>query len=141
MSVTTPEHPLALFFDGECCFCNRWVRRLIAADTTHRTRFGPKQGATFAALRATHPEAAQVDSIVLVQRQGEGERVLVRSAAVRVLIDGLPGFGFFSAVLKICPRFLADIGYAIFAKCRGLIFGRNNICDVARPPDMTLFLD
>ena len=141
-SVTTERHPLALFFDGECCFCNRWVRRLMNADTGHRTRFGPKQGATFRQVVAAHPEAANIASIVLVKRDASGhDQVLVRSAAVMATIDGLPGYRLAGAILHLTPRPLADVGYAIFSRFRKVIFGTQNICDVVRPEERELFLE
>jgi predicted DCC family thiol-disulfide oxidoreductase YuxK len=141
-SVTTEQHPYALFFDGECCFCNRWVGRLMKIDTARRTRFGAKQGATFQRLAAAHPEVADVRSIVLVKRDATGtEQVLTHSAAVRTTIDGLPGYGFFSTVLRLIPRPIADFGYGIFSRYRKVIFGSQNICDVIKPADRELFLD
>jgi predicted DCC family thiol-disulfide oxidoreductase YuxK len=141
-SVTTERHPYALFFDGECCFCNRWVGRLMKADTDRRTRFGAKQGATFQRLAAAHPEVANVRSIVLVQRDAMGtDEVLTHSAAVRATIDGLPGYGFFSAALRLIPRPIADFGYGIFSRYRKVIFGSQNICDIVKPKDRELFLD
>jgi predicted DCC family thiol-disulfide oxidoreductase YuxK len=141
-SVTTERHPLALFFDGECVFCNRWVRRLMKADTGHRTRFGPKQGATFQQVAAAHPEAANIASIVLVKRNDGGrEEVLVRSAAVLATIDGLPDYRFAATILRLTPRPLSDLGYAIFSKFRKRIFGAQNICDVVRPAERELFLE
>jgi predicted DCC family thiol-disulfide oxidoreductase YuxK len=141
-SVTTERHPLALFFDGECVFCNRWVRRLMAADIAHRTRFGAKQGATFQRVIAAHPEAANVASVVLMRRDATGrEQVLVRSAAVRALIEGLPGYRAAATILRLTPRPLADLGYAIFSKFRKRIFGSQNICDVVRPAERELFLE
>ena len=141
-TITTARHPLALFFDGECCFCNRWVGRVMKADLTHRTRFGTKQGATFQELKMTHPAAADVDSVVLFLREADGkERVLVRSAAILALIDGLPGFTFFATVLRFTPRPLSDLGYAIFSKMRKFIFGTQNVCDVVQPDERELFLD
>lgn len=114
----------------------------MKADLTHRTRFGTKQGATFQELQKTHPEAAQVDSVVLFLREAEGkERVLVRSAAILALIDGLPGFTFFATVLRFTPRPLSDLGYAIFSKMRKFIFGTQNVCDVVQPDERELFLD
>jgi predicted DCC family thiol-disulfide oxidoreductase YuxK len=140
--VTTERHPLALFFDGECCFCNRWVGRVMKADTERRTRFGAKQGATFQRLAAAHPEVANVRSIVLVRRDAAGgEQVLTRSAAVHAAIDGLPTYGFFSTVLRLLPRPLADFGYGFFSRYRKVIFGSQNICDVVKPADRELFLD
>jgi predicted DCC family thiol-disulfide oxidoreductase YuxK len=141
-SITTERHPLALFFDGECCFCNRWVSRLMKADTTRRTRFGAKQGATFQRFAGTHPVAADVASIVLVQRDASGEEhVLTHSAAVRAAIDGLPAYALASAILRLTPRPLAELGYAIFSRNRKLIFGSQNICDIVKPADRELFLD
>ncbi len=142
--VTTDQHPLALFFDGECVFCNRWVGRLMRADTGRRTRFGTKQGATFQRFAAMHPdpEVAKVASIVLVRRDATGrEQPLIRSAAVRETIRGLPRYAFASAVLKVTPRPLADLGYGIFSKFRKRIFGSQNLCDVVKPADRELFLD
>jgi predicted DCC family thiol-disulfide oxidoreductase YuxK len=141
-SVTTERHPLALFFDGECCFCNRWVGRLMRADTGHRTRFGAKQGTTFQRVVAAHPEAANVRSVVLVRRDATGrEEVLVRSAAVRGVIDGLPAYRTASAILRFTPRPLSDFGYGIFSRFRKLIFGTQNVCDVVKPEDRELFLE
>jgi predicted DCC family thiol-disulfide oxidoreductase YuxK len=142
MSVTTTEHPHALFFDGECVFCNCWVGRLMRADLRRRTRFGAKQGATFQRFAAAHPEAANVESIVLVQRDAEGhEHVLTRSSAVREAIRGLPRYALASAILKLTPRPLAEFGYAIFSKNRKRIFGSQDICQVVKPADRELFLD
>jgi predicted DCC family thiol-disulfide oxidoreductase YuxK len=141
-SVTTERYPFALFFDGECVFCNRWVRRLMTADTGHRTRFGAKQGAAFQHVAATHPEVADVRSIVLVRRDKDGrEEVLTRSAAVRATIDGLPAYRFPSAMLRLVPRPIADFGYGIFSRYRKGIFGSQNICDMVKPEDRELFLD
>jgi predicted DCC family thiol-disulfide oxidoreductase YuxK len=141
-SVTTERYPLALFFDGECVFCSRWVRRLMAADTAHRTRFGAKQGAAFKRVVTKHPEAANVASVVLIRRDATGhEQVLVRSAAVLAVINGLPGYHAAALILRVTPRPLADLGYAIFSKFRKRIFGTQNVCDVVRPAEKELFLE
>ena len=140
--ATTAEHPFALFFDGECCFCNRWVGRLMKADTTHRTRFGAKQGVTFKRLALEHPEVAHVESIVLFLREPDGrEKTLIRSAAVLAVIDGLRGYEFAATVLHLVPRPLSDFGYGIFSKMRKSIFGSQNICNVVKPEERELFLD
>jgi predicted DCC family thiol-disulfide oxidoreductase YuxK len=140
--VTTERHPLALFFDGECCFCNRWVSRLMKADAARRTRFGAKQGATFQRFAASRPEVANVASIVLVRRDADRrEEVLTHSAAVQAAIDGLPPYALASAILKVTPRPVADLGYAIFSRNRKLIFGSQDLCHVVKPADRELFLE
>ena len=142
LSVTTERHPLALFFDGECAFCNRWVRKIMNADTAHRIRFGAKQGVTFQRVAAAHPEAANVASVVLVERDLEGrEHVLIRSAAVQAVIGGLSGYRLAAIILHATPRVLSDLAYAIFSRFRMRLFGRQNICDVVKPADRGLFLE
>lgn len=114
----------------------------MKADVGHRTRFGAKQGRTFRAIATSHPEIAHVESIVVFQRAPDGrEKVLIRSAAVQTAIAGLPGFGFFETALRIVPRPLSDLGYAIFSKLRKFIFGSQNICHVVKPEERELFLD
>ena len=142
MTVTTPQHPHALFFDGDCCYCNRWVARLMRADHGRRTRFGAKQGATFQRFAAEHPEAANIESIILVQRDDAGhEHVLTKSTAIHEAIRGLPRYALASTILKLTPRPLADLGYGIFSKNRKRIFGSQNVCNVVKPADRELFLD
>jgi predicted DCC family thiol-disulfide oxidoreductase YuxK len=89
-----------------------------------------------------HPEVANVASIVLLRRDGVGdEKILVRSAAVLAVIDGLPTYRLASSILRFTPRLLADLGYAIFSKFRKRIFGTQNVCDVIKPADRELFLE
>jgi predicted DCC family thiol-disulfide oxidoreductase YuxK len=141
-SLTTERHPLLLFFDGECAFCNRWVNRVRQADHQHRMRFGTKQGRTFQQLMQTHPELANVDSVVLVKRSKDGrEDFLVRAPAVREVIHGLPEFRFFDTVLQIFPNFLSNIGYRIFSKLRTPLFGKWHHCRVPLEEDRKLFVE
>jgi predicted DCC family thiol-disulfide oxidoreductase YuxK len=140
--LTTERHPLLLFFDGECAFCNRWVNRVRLADHRHRMRFGAKQGRTFGELVRTHPELADVDSVVLVERQADGsEAFLVRSAAIREVIKGLPEFRFFEIALRIFPTFVSDIGYRIFSKLRAPLFGKWHECRVPLEEEKELYVD
>jgi predicted DCC family thiol-disulfide oxidoreductase YuxK len=140
--VTTTRYPHALFFDGECVFCNRWVARLMRADAGRRTRFGSKQGVTFQRFADEHPEAANVASIILVQRGANGEeKILTRSSAVREAIRGLPRYAFAFAILKLTPRPLTEIGYNLFSKNRKRLFGSQDLCHVVKPADRELFLD
>jgi predicted DCC family thiol-disulfide oxidoreductase YuxK len=139
---TTERHPLTLFFDGQCVFCNRWVNRLREADHAHRLRFGAKQGRTFQELAQIHPDLAQVESVILVQRSADGfDHILVRSRAVREVIAGLPGFGLFALVLKIVPAPVADLGYRLFSKFRTRLFGRLSQCHRPSPEEKELYVD
>ena len=139
--LTTRDHPLLLFFDGDCSFCARWVERVMKADTAHRTRISTLQGKAFQRVLALHPWLGKVDSVVLVKRRPDGgEPVFVRSTAIRKLIDGLTGFRFFAFVLHVVPKPISDLGYWIFSKLREPLFGKWHNCrpELEKSP---LFLD
>lgn len=140
--LTSERYPLLLFFDGDCAFCNRWVNRVKEADHAHRIRFGTKQGKTFQRVAAEHPELARVESVVLVARQPDGgEDFLVRSAAIREVIRGLPEFRAFEAVLQIFPTPISNLGYRIFSKLRAPLFGKWSHCRVPLENEKVLFVE
>jgi len=140
--LTNERHPLLLFFDGECAFCNRWVNRVKLADHTHRMRYGSKQGRTFQQLAQAHPELANVESVVLVKRRADGgEDYLVRSAAIREVIKGLPEFRLFELLLQIVPTPLSELGYRIFSKLRAPLFGKWHHCRVPLEQDRELYVE
>ncbi len=140
--LTTSEHPLLLFFDGDCAFCTRWVMRVKAADTVHRIRFAKIQGPTFSRVARERPDLAKIESVVLAVRRPDGaENFYVRSTAIRKLIAGLPGFRIFFWVLNLVPTPISDLGYRIFSKLRTPLFGQWHH---DRPPienDRELFVD
>ena len=142
-NLTSERHPLLLFYDGECSFCNRWVNRVKEADHQHRMRYGTKQGRTFQQLAQTHPELANVESVVLVKRRadGEGEDFLVRAPAIREVIQGLPAFSLFAFVLRIVPTPLSNLGYRIFSKLRTPLFGKWHHCRVPLEQDKELYVE
>jgi predicted DCC family thiol-disulfide oxidoreductase YuxK len=105
-------------------------------------RFGAKQGKTFQHLLQNHPELANVESVVLVERRADGgEDFLVRSAAIREVIKGLPEFRLFEIALRIFPDFISDIGYRIFSKLRAPLFGKWHHCRVPLEQDRELYVD
>jgi predicted DCC family thiol-disulfide oxidoreductase YuxK len=140
--LTSERFPMLLFFDGECAFCDRWVARVKDADHARRIRYGTKQGRTFQQFRVAHPEAANVESVVLLARRADGtEEILVRSRAVRRLLAGLPRFGFFRVMLAIFPSPVSDAGYRIFSKLRIRLFGRLTHCRVPTEQERELYVD
>ena len=143
VGLTSERHPLLLFFDGECAFCNRWVNRVKEADHAHRMRYGAKQGRTFQQLAQAHPELANIESVVLVKRRadGEGEDFLVRSPAVREVIKDLPEFRVFELVLRIVPTPISNLGYRIFSKLRTALFGRWHHCRIPLEQDRELYVE
>jgi len=140
--LTSERYPMLLFFDGECAFCNRWVARVKDADHAHRIRFGAKQGKTFQEVTRLHPELANIESVVLALRRSDGnEDFLIRSAAVRAVLKGLPEFRAFEVILQIIPTPISDLGYRIFSKLRTRLFGKWHHCRVPLEQDKVLYVD
>ena len=142
-ALTSVDHPLLVFFDGECGFCNHWINRVKNADHAHRIRYGTKQGKTFQGVARAHPEVAKVDSIVVISRNGVGrEDILVRSPAVRIVVEGLPAFRLFTFLLQIIPTPICNLGYRIFSKVRGAVtMGKFSGCRVPTQQERELFVD
>jgi predicted DCC family thiol-disulfide oxidoreductase YuxK len=141
-ALTSERHPLLLFFDGDCAFCNRWVNRVKIADHPHRMRYGAKQGRTFQQLAQAHPELANVDSVVLVKRRADGgQDFLVRSAAILEVIRGLPEFRLFELLLRIVPAPASNLGYRIFSKLRTPLFGKWHHCRAPLEKDKELYVE
>jgi predicted DCC family thiol-disulfide oxidoreductase YuxK len=142
-ALTSVDHPQLVFFDGECGFCNHWINRVKDADHAHRIRYGTKQGKTFQEVVKAHPEVANVNSIVVISRNGLGrEDILVRSSAVRIVVEGLPGFRLFAFLLQIIPTPICNLGYHLFSKLRGsLTMGKFSGCRVPTQQQRELFVD
>jgi predicted DCC family thiol-disulfide oxidoreductase YuxK len=142
-TLTSVDRPLLVFFDGECGFCNHWINRVRNADHAHRIRYGTKQGKTFQEVAKAHPEVANVESIVVISRNGLGhEDILVRTPAVRTIVEGLPDFRFFAFLLQVIPTPICNLGYLIFSRLRGsLTLGKFSSCRVSTQQERELFVD
>jgi len=129
---------LVLLFDGMCAVCSRAVRFVLARDRVGTMTFAPLQGETARAIRASHPELAGVDALVLVERargQGSAEwtgRVWVGSEAVLRVAEYLGGPWGAARALRVVPGFLRRWAYAAFAARRHRV-GRH--LEPPPPPD------
>lgn len=135
MNSTTEFPPRLVLFDGVCGLCDRTVQFLLDHDREAALTYAPLQGETAAAVLARHPELAGVDSIVFVEREGEAERVFVRSKAVFRLARHLDAGVRWLRVFGIVPQALADVGYDLVASVRYRIFGKLESC---RVPDASV---
>ncbi len=136
----TPSTALILY-DGVCGFCDRFVQWLMQIDRRQQFRYAPLQGVTAATVRQRHPEMpTDLDSVVLVESDGEAERVLWHaSAALRILeLAGIESAAVRWA--KRLPRPVLDLAYRSFAALRYRMFGKLKECRVPSPAERTLFL-
>lgn len=140
---TSPHiEPRVLLYDGLCGFCDRAVQFVLARDRHARLRFAPLQGEFARGVLARHPELAQVDSLVLVERDARSgqERIFVRSDGALRVAHHLGGAWRLTALLRVLPRGLRDLAYDAFARVRYRLFGRHDTCPIPAPAQRARFL-
>ena len=120
-----------LLFDGTCAVCSRAVRFVLARDRVGTMRFAPLQGETARTIRASHPELAGVDALVLVER-GQGNawagRIWIGAEAVLRVAEYLGGPWRAARVFRLVPPFARRWGYGAFAA------GRHRVGRHLEPP-------
>ncbi len=114
-----------ILFDGDCTFCNGWVKWIMRRDPEKRFRFAPLTSEEGVALRRKHGVPKTVDSIVLVQEEG----AFTKSDATWRVLRALPGWGFAGLLLRLTPRPLRNWGYDLIAKNRHRL-GMKDECEL-----------
>ena len=115
-----------ILYDGVCIFCSRWVRFVIARDTTRRFRFTPIQsdyGTRLAKTFGIDPEDPDTNAVV------HGGVAFMKSDAALTVLSHLPGWRW-TRVLFAVPRPLRDAVYSLIARNRYRIFGKYETCFV-----------
>lgn len=128
--ITARASNILLLYDGLCGFCDGTVRFVLRRDRRGTMRFAPLQGGTAEAILARHPQLREVDSLILVVREGEQESVYVRTDAVLQVARYLGGFWGLFGFLGVIPRPIRDRAYALFARHRYRVFGRYDVCPI-----------
>lgn len=141
-----PLPPRLVIYDGVCGLCDRSVQFFLDHDPERKLWFTPHDGETAARLFATHPELEALESVIFVERSGEGtgddatESIHVRSKAVfaiaRHLEGGVRQLRFFAFV----PQRLADAAYDLVASVRYRLFGKLDTCRIPSPETRARFL-
>lgn len=135
-------HPV-LLYDGQCGFCDRTVRFVLARDPGGTLRFAPLQGKPAGDLLRRHPALRGVDSLVWVERSGATDRgpPLVRSDAILAIANYLGWPWRVVGVFRLVPRVLRDWAYDLFARHRHRLFGRSDACALPGAETRARFLD
>jgi predicted DCC family thiol-disulfide oxidoreductase YuxK len=109
-----------LVYDGECPFCEGWIRRIALRDRAGEFRFATRSTGFAARLFERHPALRDVESLLLVTPD---ERVFTKSDAV--IRAGLTSGGFYSLAVVgfLLPKVLRDAAYDIVAKARRRLSG------------------
>lgn len=136
--------PPVLLYDGLCGFCDRTVQFVLARDMDGSMRFATLQGQFAAAVLHERPEIAGLDSLVLVEREGDDHAPTVRvrsdaAIAIGVYLGGV--WGLAARVGRVVPRFVRDAAYDLFARHRYRLFGRHETCPLPSPAVRHRFID
>lgn len=103
-----------VFYDGECGFCQGWVRFLMHRDTHRQLHFAPLQGTTAEALLPLEMRQ-RFDSVVFWQ---SGKICKYSSALVQMLWTLGSGWRVPAVLLWLIPFPLRDFGYGVVARSR-----------------------
>ena len=132
-----------LLYDGLCGFCDRAVRFVLRFDPQGVIHFAPLQGKFAASVIGRHLPLREIDSLILVESNGQNgeEQVYVRSEAVLKVAWYMGGLWKAFVIFRIIPRPLRDWLYDVFARSRYRYFGRLDSCSIP-PSEMSYrFLD
>lgn len=133
------ESPV-LVYDGDCGFCTRSVRFLLARDRRQRLRFAARDGTYGKAVRERHAELKSVESLLWLEPRPEGERVLVYSDAVLAAARYLGGgWAMLAALGRAVPRFIRDPIYRRVASLRRRLV-RSGACELPSPAELARML-
>lgn len=125
-----------LLYDGACGLCAASVQFILRHERRHTLRFAALQSDLGVRIRARHPELANVDSMMWVEGEGEGERVSVRSGAALLAAKYVGGAWSLVAAGAVLPLPLRDAIYDLIARHRHSLFAPPETC-LLPPPGMS----
>jgi predicted DCC family thiol-disulfide oxidoreductase YuxK len=126
---TSKKQPeLVLLFDGLCGFCDKTVQHIFRHDKRGTMMFAPLQSDFAKEVIARHPRFKSIDSMIVVERNGDSETAYAYSAAALKIASYLGGIHSFAKISRILPPKVRDLFYKLFAKYRYRLFGKHESC-------------
>jgi predicted DCC family thiol-disulfide oxidoreductase YuxK len=120
-----------VLFDGECGMCNRWVQFILREESEATFEFAPLQSeAGRSLLRSNGFDENYRESILVVEVDTDGRKVLMKSAAILRILTGLGGFWRVLSAFALIPRPVQDWLYDQVARRRHLLFGTPEVAGV-----------
>jgi predicted DCC family thiol-disulfide oxidoreductase YuxK len=131
---------MTLYYDGECGFCHRVIRFLLAEDKKDIISFSPLQGQHIKTKFSQSERDAFPDSIVLVT---ENRTVFLKSSAVCTMLISMGGFWrIIGHLLSFIPQAIRDITYTGIGKIRkSLVKKPDGLCPLVDKELRAKFLE
>lgn len=126
-----------LLYDGVCGLCDRFVQFILRHDRSGSMSFATLQGSYGEEARRLIPGLDQVDSLVLLHRDG----AWIRSTAALEVARYLGGGWSLAAAFYVVPRVIRDAVYDWVARRRYRVFGKYDACPLPSPETRARFLD
>ena len=131
-----------LVYDGECGFCEKSVRRVLARDRRGELRFAARNSHYGTALLARHPALVDVDSMLWVEPEfGGREEIFTRSDAVIRIARYLGGMSRVLELARIIPSPIRDAAYRLVARHRHRLGHHDDQCLIPTEAERARFLD
>ena len=131
-----------LVYDGECGFCERSVRRVLARDPHGALRFAARDSAYGQALLMRHPQLVDVDSLLWVEPAfGGREEIFTRFDAVLRTARYIGGASRMLELTRIVPTPIRDAAYRLVARHRHRLGHHHPQCLVPTATERARFLD
>lgn len=121
-----------ILFDGECNFCNFWVRHIIKHDKKDVFRFTSLQSEIGKGLLLQHKVDSSIDSILLI----EAKTAHIKSTAALRVLKTLGGAKSILYIFIVIPAFIRDFFYDVIAKYRHLLIS-NRSCELTEDKNFT----
>ena len=120
-----------IVFDGVCKVCHWSVNYVTHYDKKDQFRLIPLQDKAIGRMLKQYNIDSQEQikkSVIVIQHfQTKREAVLFKSQAIVYILNALKP-GIMARCLSVCPLWLLDSGYVLFAKIRYSIFGKYDQC-------------
>jgi predicted DCC family thiol-disulfide oxidoreductase YuxK len=120
---------LVIFFDGDCGFCSKSVRRVYELDMKGDIEFSPLQGILAGTLGLRKYAEKEGGSMVIL-RESDG-RMFTKGDAWIVLGETLGGgWAGLASAFSLFPKHARDWAYDLIARNRYLLSGKGKACAV-----------
>ena len=124
-------------YDGQCMFCEGWVKLVLKHIKSKDIVFVPIQ---FSGLDAADLLLnSDIPSMVVID-VSSNEVYFDAVASLEVMKRLKFGIGFIAKILSILPKFITNYFYRLVGRNRHLIFGRSDVCELPSDTERLFFV-